>query len=97
MGRKVIVSVKAEFDVFGRLTPISFCWENGVQYDISKVLDRRRAVSLRSGCGGIRYTCKIDNRLVYLYNDENWASVSTEAVKLCLKRTLRFFREALLR
>ena len=71
MGRKVIVSVKAEFDVFGRLTPISFCWENGVQYDISKVLDRRRAVSLRSGGGGIRYTCKIDNRLVCLFNDEN--------------------------
>ena len=71
MGRKVIVSVKAEFDVFGRLTPISFCWENGVQYDISKVLDRRRAVSLRSGGSGMRYTCRASGRTIYLYNDDN--------------------------
>ena len=71
VSRKVIVSVKAEFDVFGRLTPISFCWENGVQYNISRVIDQRRAVSLRTGGGGIRYTCKVDNRLIYLFNDDN--------------------------
>ena len=71
MGNKVIVSVKAEFDVFGQLTPLSFCWENGVQYKIAKVLDRRRAVSLRSGGGGIRYTCRVDDRLIYLFNDDS--------------------------
>lgn len=71
MARKVIVSVKAEFDVFGQLTPISFCWENGVQYDISKILDKRRAVSLRSGGGGIRYTCRVNNKLLYLFNDDS--------------------------
>ena len=71
MSRKVIVSVKAEFDVFGQLTPVSFRWENGVQYDITKVIDRRRAVSLRTGGGGIRYTCRVDNRLVYLFNDDS--------------------------
>lgn len=71
MGNKIIVSVKAEFDVFGQITPISFCWESGAQYNISKVMDRRRAVSLRSGGGGIRYTCKVAGRTIYLFNDDN--------------------------
>lgn len=71
MQRKMIVSVKAQFDVFGRLTPISFCWEDGIQYDINKVLDRRRATSLRAGGSGMRYTCKAAGRIIYLYNDDN--------------------------
>ncbi|MHB8962874.1 MAG: hypothetical protein ACYC5K_06940 [Saccharofermentanales bacterium] len=70
MGRKVVVAVKAEFDVFGQLTPISFCWENGEQYAISRVVDRRRAVSLRSGGCGMRYTCKVDGKLIYLFYDD---------------------------
>lgn len=70
MARKVVVAVKAEFDVFGQLTPISFCWENGEHYAISRVIDRRRAVSLRSGGGGMRYTCKVDGKLIYLFYDD---------------------------
>ena len=70
MTRKVVVAVRAEFDVFGQLTPISFRWENGETYTIAKVVDRRRAVSLRSGGSGIRYTCKVDGKLVYLFYDD---------------------------
>ncbi len=68
---KIVVAVKAEFDIFGQLTPISFIWENGVNYEVSKVVDRRRSVSLKAGGGGIRYTCKVDGRLVYLFYDDN--------------------------
>ena len=71
MSDKVVVSVKAEFDVFGQLTPLSFLWENGVQYEVSKVIDRRRAVSLKAGGSGIRYTCKVNGRLVYLFYDDS--------------------------
>ncbi|MHB1452643.1 MAG: hypothetical protein ACYCYM_01640 [Saccharofermentanales bacterium] len=70
MAKKVVVAVKAEFDVYGQLTPISFCWENGVDYAITRVIDRRRAVSLKAGGGGMRYTCKVDGKLIYLFYDD---------------------------
>lgn len=70
MPNKIVVSVRAEFDVFGQLTPISFLWGNGAQYEISKVLDRRRAVSLKSGGGGMRYTCKVNGKVIYLFYDD---------------------------
>lgn len=70
MSKKVVVSVKAEFDVFGQLTPLSFCWENGMVYAITRVIDRRRAVSLKAGGGGMRYTCKVDGKLIYLFYDD---------------------------
>lgn len=71
MSDKVAVSVKAEFDLLGQLTPLSFFWEDGVQYEVSKVLDRRRAVSLKAGGSGIRYTCRVNGRMVYLFYDES--------------------------
>ncbi len=71
MSRKVIIAVKAEFDVSGQLTPISFRWENGMDYAISRVIDRRRAASLKAGGSGIRYTCKVDGKLIYLFYDES--------------------------
>lgn len=70
MSHKVVVSVNAEFDVFGQLTPLSFLWENGIRYEVSKVLDKRRAVSLKAGGSGMRYTCKVDGKLVYLFYDD---------------------------
>jgi hypothetical protein len=67
---KVVVSVNVKFDVFGQITPLSFYWESGREYEISKVLERKRAVSFKSGGTGMRYTCKVDGKLVYLFYDD---------------------------
>jgi len=71
MNNRIKVSVNANFDMFGNLTPAVIIFETGKAYEINKVLDQRRAVSLKAGGSGIRYTCKINGKLIYLYYDDN--------------------------
>lgn len=71
MARKVFVKVLAEFDETGRLRPRSIVWEDGRQYAIDRVLDICQGVSLKAGGCGIRYTCRIAGRQVFLFQDEN--------------------------
>lgn len=68
---KVIVPVIAEFDTEGNLMPLSFVWEDGRRYEIDRVLDVRRAASLRAGGGGIRYTCRVRGRQTFLFREED--------------------------
>jgi len=68
---KVIVSVNVQFDTEGNLTPLSFVWEDGRRYEIDRVLDVRRAASLKAGGMGIRYTCRVRGRQTYLFLEEN--------------------------
>lgn len=73
MIRKVYVEVVARFDTEGNIMPISVTWEDGTAYEIDKVLDKRRAASLKAGGIGIRYTCSILNQQSYLYyEDPKW-------------------------
>ena len=55
----------------GRLTPISFVWENGVRYKIDKILDVRPAASLKAGGAGIRYKIRVRDRETFLFLEEN--------------------------
>ena len=73
MARKVYVEVTARFDVEGNITPLSVTWEDGMVYEIDRILDRRRAASLKAGGIGMRYTCRISGRQSYLYyEDPRW-------------------------
>ena len=45
--------------------------EDGVEYEISKVKDIRRAASLKAGGAGMRYTCVVDGKEVYLFYEDN--------------------------
>jgi hypothetical protein len=68
---KIYVSVKAIFYPDGGFKPTSFIWENGREYEIEKVVDIRRAASMKAGGTGIRYTCKVQNKEVYLFLEED--------------------------
>ena len=70
MARKVYVEVTARFDVEGNITPLSVTWEDGMVYEIDRILDRRRAASLKAGGIGMRYTCRILGQRSYLYYEE---------------------------
>ena len=67
MARKVYVEVTAKFDTEGNITPLS---EDGPVYEIDRILDKRRAASLKAGGIGMRYTCLISGRQSYLYYEE---------------------------
>ena len=76
MARKVFVSVLVWYDTEGNCKPfrIKFVddpiYQNEV-FNIDKVIDVRRAASLRVGGTGIRYTIRIDGKRSYLFEDEN--------------------------
>ena len=73
MARKVYVEVTARFDVEGNITPLSVTWEDGTVYEIDRILDKRRAASLKAVGIGMRYTCRISGRQSYLYYvDPRW-------------------------
>ncbi|NCC49374.1 MAG: hypothetical protein EOM13_10025 [Clostridia bacterium] len=71
MARKVFVKVLAEFDLQGQLAPRVIYWEDGRRFSVDRVLDIRRAASLKVGGSGIRYTCRILGQPVYLFLDGN--------------------------
>lgn len=70
MERKVYVEVTARFDVAEKVTPLSLTWEDGTVFEIDKVLDCRRAASLKAGRIGLRYSVQIGKRQSYLYYEE---------------------------
>ena len=67
---KTFVKVTAEHDESGQIKPLLLTWSDGRKYEIDKVTDVRLAPSLKSGGLGIRYTCKIRGKEVYLFCDE---------------------------
>ena len=69
MARKVFVKVLAEFDLQGQLAPRILYWEDGRKFKIDRILDVRRAASLKVGGSGMRYTCRIQGKPVYLFLD----------------------------
>lgn len=67
---KTFVQVVAEHDKDGRVRPLSLRWEDGRVFTIDRVFDVRMAASFKAGGQGMRYTCRIRDREVYLYCDE---------------------------
>lgn len=70
MARKVYVDVAARFNTDGTIMPLYLQWEDGSLYYIDRVLDIRRAASLRAGGAGLRYTCRIAGKETFLFLEE---------------------------
>ena len=68
---KVYVTVFAKFAPDGKITPLRMVWTDGRRYEIDRVLDVRRAASLKVGGTGIRYTVRILGQERFLYLDDN--------------------------
>lgn len=68
MGKKII-EVAAHFDKQGQVLPVMFWWDDGRSFQVDKVLDIRRAASLKAGGIGVRYTCRILGKERCLYYD----------------------------
>ena len=94
MTRKVFVEVTAKFDTEGRLTPVSLTWEDGRVYEIDRILDVRRAASLKAGGMGIRYTVLISGKQSHLfYETPKWIvegkETCADAIPYSPSRTIR--------
>lgn len=68
--RKVYVNVTAEHCQDGKIRPLFIKWGDERVYSIDRVLDVRMAAALKAGGQGMRYTCRIRGKEVYLFCDE---------------------------
>lgn len=68
---KVYVAVQARFEPDGRLQPLSVTWEDGREYAVDRVLEARRAASLKAGGAGMRYRVRIGRTETYLFREED--------------------------
>lgn len=69
--RKAYVEVIARFKTDGGIVPLSIVWEDGRIYEIDQVCDIRQRVALKVGGIGLRFTCRINGREVYLFLEES--------------------------
>lgn len=73
MTEKVFVDMIVIQYKSGSLKPLYLVWEDGRKYQIDKVLDIRKAASLKAGGRGIRYTCRIQGQIKNLFlEDDRW-------------------------
>ncbi len=69
--KKKFVSVKAHFSECGKVSPFALIWEDGRVFEIDRILDVRKAASLKVGGIGLRYLVVIDGNERYMYKDED--------------------------
>lgn len=70
---KRYVEVVSRTGVDGEVTPLAVVWDDGRSFPVERVLDRRRAASLKCGGTGVRYTVEVGGRATYLYfEDPRW-------------------------
>lgn len=71
--RKRYVEVVACYFEDGRLMPLSIMWDDGRIFGIDRILDVRRAASLKVGGVGTRFIVRIGHRTTNLFfEDPRW-------------------------
>ena len=71
--KKVFVDVVVKHKKDGQKFPLTVIWENGMKYSVDRVLDIRRAASLKVGGQGWRYKCRIHGKETFLWlEDGRW-------------------------
>lgn len=68
--QKRYVEVVSRMDVKGQVSPLQVIWSDGRRFSVEKVLDARRAQSLKTGGTGVRYTVQVDSQATYLWYEE---------------------------
>ena len=67
---KIYVKVRADHLLDGSVRPLLLRPEDGPACRIDRILDVREAPSLKAGGQGVRYTCQIGEKQLYLFYDE---------------------------
>lgn len=70
MAHRAYVRVLMDVDEIGKVHPLKIYWEDGRGFEVDRLLDVRRAASTKVGGQGMRYTCRVRGREIYLFEDE---------------------------
>ena len=66
---KIYLKVRADYLPSGRIVPLMFRTEEGEKLVIDQIVDVRYAPALHAGGSGVRYTCRVGDRMLYLFRD----------------------------
>ena len=66
---KIYVKVRADHEIGGTIRPLCFRAEGGEAVKIDKIIDVRHAPSLKAGGQGLRFTCRVGGREIFLFHD----------------------------
>ncbi len=76
---KVFVDVLIQYTTEGGKVPLGIQWGDGRTSSIDRVIDVRKNTSLNAGSKGLRYTCRVKGKQMYLYSeDELWYVETTQ-------------------
>ena len=75
---KSYVSVRADHLLNGRIRPLMFRAKDGPVVRIDRILDEREAPSLKAGGQGMRYTCRVGEKQLYLFHDDVYWFIEAE-------------------
>lgn len=75
---KIYVSVRADHLLNGRIRPLMFRAKDGPVVRIDRILDEREAPSLKAGGQGMRYTCRVGEKQLYLFYDDVYWFIEAE-------------------
>lgn len=64
---KVYVSVIVDFKSDGQMLPRFIEWEDGIRYEIDRVIDIRPGYAAKAGGQGDKYTIMVNGQRTYLY------------------------------
>ena len=68
---KKLITVIAEFTTYGDVRPKALIWEDGRRFDVDQIIDIRKCASLKSGGRGLRYTCRIRDKTLFLFREDD--------------------------
>ena len=66
MARKIYVSVLAEFNTEGKITPRAVLWHDGRIFEIDRVFSKNSHAAFQSGGYGTRYRIRISGKVTFL-------------------------------
>ncbi len=69
MAYRAYVRVLVDVGEDGGAQPLCIYWRDGRRFEVDRLLEVRRAAATRTGGQGVRYTCRINDRRVYLFED----------------------------
>ena len=75
---KIYVSVRADHLLNGRIRPLMFRAKDGPVVRIDRILDEREVPSLKAGGQGMRYTCRVGEKQLYLFHDDVYWFIEAE-------------------
>ena len=75
---KIYVSVRADHLLNERIRPLMFRAKDGPVVRIDRILDEREAPSLKAGGQGMRYTCRVGEKQLYLFHDDVYWFIEAE-------------------